>query len=89
MNEIKADPEKIKQFSEELRQFLSYVEEVNCFINGQLHLLHDKWKDSVYDRFKEEFDKNMKLLLEFSETAYEERQYLDKKVKELEEFLKK
>jgi hypothetical protein len=86
MPQIYNDPEKLRNFARELKDFLSFVESVEVMINGQLLSLKESWKDSQYDKFKEQFDKTMRLMLEFTETANKECKFLETKADELEEY---
>lgn len=88
MTEIKTDIEKMEQFFNELKSFISFVEAINTFINGQLRLLSDKWNDEVYEKFRNEFNNNMKAMLQFSEIANMECKFLEKKILELKEYKK-
>jgi len=88
MPQIYVNPEKLKAFSQELKNFTSFIESIGVMTNSQLYLLRESWRDEQYDRFKEQFDKTMKLLQSFSETALKESLFLEKKAKDLEDYMK-
>jgi uncharacterized protein YukE len=55
MNQIVADPDKIRGFAHALRSYMTFTNQALNTVHVQLSRLGDTWRDQEYRRFADEF----------------------------------
>jgi len=81
------DPEKVRQFAEELQRFNSDLDNRMILLHARFAALSDTWQDQEHEKFSEEFKQAMKALRKFVELSKEHTPYLLRKAQRIEEYL--
>ena len=81
------EPEKVRQFAEELQRFNSELETRMTMLHARFAALGDTWQDQEHEKFSEEFKQTMKALRKFVESSREHAPFLLRKAQRIEEYL--
>jgi uncharacterized protein YukE len=81
------EPEKVRQFAEELQRFNSELENRLTLLHARFAALGDTWQDQEHEKFAEEFKQTMKALKKFVELSREHAPFLMRKAQRIEEYL--
>jgi uncharacterized protein YukE len=81
------EPEKVRQFAEELQRFNSELENRMTMLHARFAALGDTWQDQEHAKFSEEFKQTMKALKKFVELSREHAPFLLRKAQRIEEYL--
>jgi len=81
------EPEKVRQFAEELQRFNSELENRMVMLHARFAALGDTWQDQEHEKFSEEFKQTMKALKKFVELSREHAPFLLRKAQRIEEYL--
>ncbi|MDR3459699.1 MAG: WXG100 family type VII secretion target [Verrucomicrobiae bacterium] len=81
------EPEKVRQFAEELQRFNSELENRMVLLHARFAALGDTWQDQEHEKFAEEFKQTMKALKKFVELSREHAPFLMRKAQRIEEYL--
>ena len=81
------DPEKVRQFAEELQRFNRDLDNLLILLHARFAALSDTWQDQEHEKFSEEFKQAMKALRKFVELSKEHTPYLLRKAQRIEEYL--
>ncbi len=81
------NPEKVRQFAEELQRFNSDLDNRMILLHARFAALSDTWQDQEHEKFSEEFKQAMKALRKFVELSKEHTPYLLRKAQRIEEYL--
>ena len=81
------EPEKVRQFAEELQRFNSELENRMVMLHARFAALGDTWQDQEHEKFSEEFKQTMKALKKFVELSREHAPFLMRKAQRIEEYL--
>ena len=81
------EPEKVRQFAEELQRFNSELENRLTLLHARFAALGDTWQDQEHEKFAEEFKQTMKALKKFVELSREHAPFLLRKAQRIEEYL--
>ena len=81
------EPEKVRQFAEELQRFNSELENRLTMLHARFAALGDTWQDQEHEKFSEEFKQTMKALKKFVELSREHAPFLLRKAQRIEEYL--
>jgi uncharacterized protein YukE len=88
MSQAIANPEDLRRFAVELKQFHSQLRESSARLQGQFVRLGDTWRDQEHQKFAQEFQQTMRVLGQFMRVADEHIPFLLRKAQRLEEYLR-
>ena len=88
MPQANVDPDELRRFANNLRQFNTELSESLTALHGQLLGLGQSWRDREHDKFSEEFESTMQVLNRFIEVAEEHVPFLLRKADRAEEYLR-
>ena len=69
MPQAYVDPQSLRQFADELRQFNEFIEEILADLNQKINRLGQTWRDQEYEKFMRIFQGTKRLLESFSAEA--------------------
>jgi uncharacterized protein YukE len=81
-----ADPNNIRQFQSQLKQFNSELERITTRLSGNLRTLNESWRDAEYHKFEQQLTEVINVLNRYSSKSIEYTRYLDKKAEPLERY---
>jgi uncharacterized protein YukE len=87
MAQAMMEPEKVRQFAEELQRFNSELENRMVMLHARFAALGDTWQDQEHEKFSGEFRQTMKALKKFVELSREHAPFLLRKAQRIEEYL--
>lgn len=87
MSQAVVDPNELRRFAHQLKQFSAELEERVVSLTSQLHALHTTWRDQEHKKFVDEFEQNLKLINRSIEAANEYAPFLLRKAERIEEYL--
>ena len=81
------DPERVRQFAEELHRFNSDLQTRMSALQARFSALGDTWQDQEHEKFAEEFRTILKAMKRFVEVSQQQSPYLLRKARKIEEYL--
>lgn len=87
MGQAIVDPQEIRRFANNLKQFNGELQNQMSMIQGQLHNLGQTWRDQEHQKFTEEFLQTMQVIGRFMEAANQHIPFLLRKAERAEEYL--
>jgi hypothetical protein len=81
------DPQELRRFAVNLRQFNSELLNQMTVIHGQLVGLGSSWRDKEHDKFVEEFEQTLVVINRFVEATNQHVPFLLRKAERVEEYL--
>ncbi len=87
MSGVNADPQNLRSFQRQLKQFRNELNSITSKLNGHLRVLNEGWRDPEYYKFEKQVQEMISAMKRFSDQSDQYVSYLDKKAKKLEEFL--
>lgn len=87
MAQAVVDPAEIRRFAGNLKRYLTQRQTELNALHGQFLGLGDTWRDQEYDRFREQFEEQLKSDERFLEVAAEFLPFLLRKAERIEEYL--
>lgn len=87
MAQAVVDPAEIRRFAGNLKRYLTQRQAELNALHGQFLALGDTWRDQEYDRFREQFEEQLKGDERFLEVAAEFLPFLMRKAERIEEYL--
>jgi uncharacterized protein YukE len=81
------DPEELRRFAHNLKQFNNDLQSRCQVLGGQLVALGNTWRDKEHDKFTQEFDQTMLAVKRFMEAANLHIPFLLRKAERVEEYL--
>ena len=88
MGQAIVDPAELRRFAGSLRKFSDEVVAQMQMVQRQLAALSSTWRDQEQQKFAEEFDQTMKVLVKFLRVSEQHVPFLVRKAERLEEYLK-
>ena len=82
-----ANPEDLRQFALQLKQFNTTLTDQAMMLCARLDELSKSWRDQENAKFSEEFREHLRLLAQFVEANNQHIPYLLRKAERLEEYL--
>jgi uncharacterized protein YukE len=82
-----ANPEELRQFAQQLKQFNNSINEQATMLATRLEALGTSWRDQENKKFTEQFHQHLRLLSQFVEANEQHIPYLLRKAERLEEYL--
>jgi WXG100 family type VII secretion target len=83
-----ADPAELRRFAHDLHRFNSELQGQVAAMGAKMGALQATWKDQEQQKFAEEFDQTMKVLVKFLRVSEQHVPFLVRKAERLEEYLK-
>lgn len=87
MAQAVVNPEELRRFAQNLKQFNTELRDKMGTLHGQLISLGDTWRDQEHEKFAEEFSQTMHVLAAFVEVADQHIPFLLRKAERVEEYL--
>lgn len=81
------DPNELRRFARNLKQFTGELQNQMSVLNGQMMNLGNTWRDQEHLQFTEEFEQTMKALGKFVENTNQHIPFLLRKAQKIEEYL--
>jgi uncharacterized protein YukE len=81
------DPEELRRFAQNLKQFNNELQNRMLVLHGQLVGLGNTWRDKEHEKFAQEFDQTMIVIKRFIEAANQHIPFLVRKAERVEEYL--
>lgn len=81
------DPEELRRFAHNLKQFNNDLQNNMVVLHGQLVNLGNSWRDQESEKFKQEFEQTMVVVKRFVEAANDHIPFLMRKAQRAEEYL--
>ncbi len=88
MPQANVDPEELRRFANNLKQFNMELSESLTALHGQLMNLSQSWRDREHEKFTEEFEQTMQVITRFIEVTDEHIPFLVRKADRAEEYLR-
>lgn len=85
MPKVHADPQKLKEFGQQLKAYAAFIESSMTQLKGDLGRLGDSWRDNEFCAFRDTFTKTQRLLRAFAD----ETRATEKKLQEDAETLER
>jgi len=82
-----ADPEEIRRFAMQLKQFQQDLAKRMSAIQGQLNHLGQSWRDNEHEKFQAEFEQAAIAVRRFLEASESHIPFLLRKADRLDEYL--
>lgn len=82
-----ANPEELRQFAQQLKQFNNTLTDQASMLAARLEDLSKSWRDQENKKFTEDFQQHLRLLAQFAEANNQHIPYLMRKAERLEEYL--
>lgn len=86
MQQVYVDPERLRDFARQLKDFVRVVENSRDSLRGQMGCLHETWRDQEYDKFAHRFNSTQELLRKFAEEAKRIAPLLERDADSIEEY---
>lgn len=81
------NPEELRRFAVNLRQFNNELLNQMTVVHGQLSGLGQTWRDKEHDKFVEEFEQTLQVMKRFVEATNQHVPFLLRKAERIEEYL--
>ena len=81
------DPEELRRFAHNLKNFNNELHNVMSVLHGQLLALGNTWRDKENEKFCQEFEQTMLVMKRFMEAANQHIPFLLRKAERVEEYL--
>lgn len=87
MGQAIVNPDELRRFASQLRQFNNDLLAQMTVLHGQLSGLSQTWRDREHDKFVEEFEQTLQVVARFVEAANQHVPFLIRKADRVEEYL--
>jgi uncharacterized protein YukE len=81
------DPEELRRFAHNLKQFNNDLHNRMSVLHGQLVALGNTWRDKEHDKFLQEFEQTLQVVKRFMEAASLHIPFLLRKAERVDEYL--
>jgi len=81
------DPNEVRRFAHNLKQFNGELRDRMTILHGQLIGLGDSWRDQEHQKFVQEFEQTAHVIHAFLEAAEQHIPFLLRKAQRVEEYL--
>jgi WXG100 family type VII secretion target len=82
------DPDEVRRFAHNLKQFNNELHKQMGTLYGQLINLGDTWRDQEHQKFAEEFEQTMQVVARFIQAVDQHVPFLLRKADRVEEYLR-
>ncbi|WP_422930531.1 WXG100 family type VII secretion target [Singulisphaera sp. PoT] len=87
MGQAIVNPDDLRRFATQLRQFNNDLMAQMTALHGQLAGLSSSWRDREHDKFVEEFETTLKVVARFVDATNQHVPFLLRKAERVEEYL--
>ena len=87
MGQAIVNPEELRRFAVNLRQFNNELLNQMTVVHGQLVGLGQSWRDKEHEKFVEEFEQTLQVMKRFVEATNQHVPFLMRKAERVEEYL--
>ncbi len=87
MGKAHVDPAELRRFARDLNRFNTELQALVSGLHGKLRGLEKTWRDQEQRKFTEEFERTMKSLARFTESAERHVSFLNKRAGHVEDYL--
>jgi uncharacterized protein YukE len=87
MGQAVVNPDELRRFAAQLRQFNNDLMNQMTVLHGQLLGLGQTWRDREHDKFVEEFEQTLQVVGRFVEATNQHVPFLLRKAAKVEEYL--
>ena len=87
MGQAIVNPEELRRFAAQLRQFNNELMSQMTVLHGQLTGLGQTWRDREHDKFVEEFEQTLQVVGRFVESTNQHVPFLMRKAERIEEYM--
>jgi uncharacterized protein YukE len=87
MGQAIVNPDELRRFATQLRQFNNDLMGQMTVLHGQLTGLSSTWRDREHDKFVEEFETTMHVIAKFVDATNQHVPFLMRKAERVEEYL--
>lgn len=87
MGKAHVDPAELRRFARDLNRFGTELQALVSGLHGKLRGLERTWQDQEQRKFTEEFERAMKTLTRFTESAERHVSFLNKRAGHIEDYL--
>jgi uncharacterized protein YukE len=87
MAQAVVNPEELRRFAVNLRQFNNELLNQMTVVHGQLVGLGRSWRDREHEKFVEEFEQTLQVMKRFVEATNQHVPFLLRKAERVEEYL--
>jgi len=81
------DPQELRRFAMQLRQFNNDMLNQMTVLNGQLNNLGQSWRDKENQKFVEQFEATLQVVSKFVDATNQHVPFLLRKAERVEEYL--
>ncbi len=81
------DPEEVRRFAKELKQFNTGLEHGMSLLEARFKALSDTWQDQEHRKFAEEFTQTMRAMKKFVAASQQHTPFLLRKAQRIEDYL--
>jgi WXG100 family type VII secretion target len=82
------DPEEVRRFAHNLKQFSNDLQNRLQVLHGQMVNLGATWRDQEHERFADEFEQTLAALNRFIDATAQHIPFLLRKAERIEEYLR-
>jgi uncharacterized protein YukE len=87
MGQAIVNPDELRRFATQLRQFNNDLLAQMTVLHGQLSGLSQSWRDREHDKFVEEFEQTLQVVARFVDATNQHVPFLMRKAERVEEYL--
>jgi len=87
MGQAVVNPDELRRFATQLRQFNNDLLAQMTVVHGQLAGLSQTWRDREHDKFVEEFEATLQVVARFVDATNQHVPFLLRKAGRVEEYL--
>jgi len=87
MGQAIVNPDDLRRFATQLRQFNNDLLAQMTLLHGQLSGLGQSWRDREHDKFVEEFEQTLQVVARFVDATNQHVPFLMRKAERVEEYL--
>jgi uncharacterized protein YukE len=87
MGQAIVNPDDLRRFATQLRQFNNDLLAQMTVLHGQLSGLGQSWRDREHDKFVEEFEQTLQVVARFVDSTNQHVPFLMRKAERVEEYL--
>lgn len=87
MTQAIVNPQELRQFASNLKQFDAQLQGNMARLLAQYHRLGDTWRDQQHARYAQEFEQTMRVLQRFIQVTEEHIPLLVRKAEVIEDYL--
>jgi uncharacterized protein YukE len=81
------DPEEVRRFAHQLKQFNNDLQSRLSVLHGQLVALGNSWRDREHEKFSREFSQTLIAVKRFTDLSAEHIPFLLRKAERADEYL--